>query len=61
MGKSAGILKYTPGLPLHITTYISLEPQDGSLVDRDRLGVENGREKKDKRLGLTGFEHELGT
>ena len=62
MGKGAGILKYTRGLPLDITTYILLGPQDGSIVDRDRLGVENGREQKDRRLGFkTRFEHELGT
>jgi hypothetical protein len=61
MGKGAGILKYTRGLPLHVTTYISLEPQDGSLVNRDRLRVENEREQKDRRLGLTAFEHEIGT
>jgi hypothetical protein len=59
MGKGAGIFKYNRGLPLHVTTYISLEPQDGGLVDRDRLRVENGREQKDKRLGLTAFEQKL--
>lgn len=54
MGKGAGILKYIRGLPLHITTYNSSEPHNGSLVDRDRLRVENERAEGQK-IGVDGI------